>query len=90
MQWFIYSSMSYMTKNVDMYIIMGCPNFKKLCLSILMHFTGAKLLRNDLKGAGDTYGNFYLLCKVIHLFIHVNILRPLQLNLMFLGPDRPI
>ena len=38
-----------------------------------MHFTGAKSLRNDLKETGDMV-IFVLLCKLIHSFMHVNML----------------
>ena len=38
-----------------------------------MYFTGAKALSNDLKGTGDMV-IFVLLCKIIHLFMHANML----------------
>ena len=38
-----------------------------------MYFTGAKVLSNDLKGTGDMV-IFVLLCKIIHSFMHANML----------------
>ena len=44
-----------------------------VCLSILMYFTGAKFLSNNLMGTGDMV-IFALLCKIIHSFMHANML----------------
>ena len=44
-----------------------------LWLSILMYFTGAKYLSNDLKGIGDIV-IFVLLCKIVHSFMYANML----------------
>ena len=38
-----------------------------------MYFTGAKVLSNDLNGTGDMV-IFILLCKIIHSFMHANML----------------
>ena len=38
-----------------------------------MYFTGAKVLSNDLKGTGDMV-IFVFLCKIIHSFMHANML----------------
>ena len=38
-----------------------------------MYFTGAKVLSKDLKRTGDMV-IFVLLCNIIHLFMHANIL----------------
>ena len=38
-----------------------------------MHFTGAKFLRNDLKGTGDM-AIFILLYKIVHSFMHAHML----------------
>ena len=38
-----------------------------------MYLTDAKVLRNDLKGTGDMV-IFVLLCKIIHSFMHTNML----------------
>ena len=38
-----------------------------------MYFTNAKVLSNDLKGTGDMV-IFVLLCKIIHSFMHANML----------------
>ena len=38
-----------------------------------MYFTGAKVLSNDLKGTGNTV-IFVLLCKIIHSFMHANMI----------------
>ena len=52
-----------------------CPNyipeFLKLfvCLIMLIHFTGAKFLRNYLKATGDM-AIFILLCNITHSIMH--------------------
>ena len=38
-----------------------------------MCFTGAKFLSNNMKGTGDME-IFVLLCKIIHSFMHANML----------------
>ena len=38
-----------------------------------MYFTGATVLSNDLKGTGNMV-IFVLLCKIIHSFMHANML----------------
>ena len=38
-----------------------------------MYFTGAKVLRNDLKRTGDMV-IFVLLCKITHSFMNANML----------------
>ena len=38
-----------------------------------MYFTGAMVLSTDLKGTGDMV-IFVLLCKIIHSFMHANML----------------
>ena len=62
------------------YANIGCipiksQNFFKffVCLSMLMYFTGAKVLSNDLKGTRGIV-IFVLLCKIIHGFMHANML----------------
>ena len=60
---------------IDIYVDMCFVQqnfFNFVCLSILMHFTGAKFLSNDLKGIGDM-AIFVLLCKITHSFMHANM-----------------
>ena len=40
---------------------------------MLMHFTGAKFLRNNLKGTEDM-AIFIFFCKIIHPFMHASML----------------
>ena len=50
------------------------PEFLKfLCLSILVYFTGAKFVSNDLMETTDMV-IFVLLRKIIYPFMHANML----------------
>ena len=65
-------SIVYIGANIDCVQTKCQKFFFFVYLSILMYFTGAKFVSNDLMVTGDMV-IFVLLCKIIHSFMHANM-----------------